>query len=330
MAMADAQCWKWIKIPVQNPPPDVYKLSYDKNACKIAWVGDYESNPTKVALYYFNGKDWDAAWRGTPDVGNPYWVYRQSAGSFFDDKLNTLVLFGIVQSNYPFAIGTAAFKYIPGKGFVAISDLAPFGIPPDQENLLLGYAISYDSIKQRAILACVWFNSWDQETVEFDGSTFFYIHNSHYTCPVGWAGYDSNIGNTILYGVPAYDGNPPNYETDTLEYDGSRWTEMNQPICENPSNCLNESDMAFVPEMNGLITITATASATPQGGTWLYKNHKWEKLQVENQIVTQLESSMAYDPNTDSVVLNTYIFSTPNIETWVLRKAGHCRPVSRP
>lgn len=220
--------------------------------------------------------------------------------------------------------GTAAFKYVPGQGFIIISDVGQFA------PVNYFYAISYDTIRNRAVLTCAYFEGgYVTGTVEFDGSTFYIIDNTQNKCPDGIAGFDEGTGKTVVYGNPSPTNNTSSYIYDTYEYDGSAWTEMYQPLCPDYS-CYPFGSMAFIPELNCLATIYGIYDPSYNDGTLLYKNHKWQSLYVENQLVTSEIYIWTYDYKLKSLVLIAPNASLNSLETWELRMSNHCRPVSRP
>jgi hypothetical protein len=315
---AGAECWTWKKMATQtNSYADV--LVYDKSANKLAAL--WGLGTQSAMLSYFDGTDWELIWAGIPNTGNPNYNYWFTYGFYFDDTLNALVLFGDINISGTFSGGTAAFKYIPGQGFVICSELAPIGTASSYFE-----SVTYDSIRKRAVIIGVNDRSGRLFFAEFDGTQFYIIVTPNNLS--GILTFDENIGKVVLYGC--CEPSCPHGYNSTCEYDGNSWSIIyDQGIpCSADAFCIPVA-MTYSPDLLGVVAI---GQSNHESRTWLLRQSKWSRINVAQEISILLSPVLGHDASTNTTICvgDFYQNGEDVSQTFKLYQGGHCRPLSKP
>ncbi len=191
-------------------------------------------------------------------------------------------------------------------------------LPPQRD-----YAnLAFDPVSQKAVLFGG--NGLDgqlNDTWTWDGSTWTRVQPANSPPPREGAVmvYDGARGNVVLFG--GYDGN--NLLGDTWIWDGANWTQRfpaNSPPPRRRASAayVGGQDVAviFGGNVNSPANLTAGSYAND---TWAWDGTNWTNLLSPLAPTPRFSASMAYDPNSGTIVLfGGEDYLTPNLnDTWL-------------
>jgi hypothetical protein len=328
--------WAWVEqevapIPWANDYDLATFMVFDQSDDKLTLI-TFDFQTTIVQVWKFTAPEWIMVWEGIPDIGDisPWYYFSYLANIYFDENLNSIVLWGFCMG-YQFEMGYhALFKYIPGQGFTRIT--SHIAIDSIYVASYPHFSITFDVKRRRAVFVggfTKWMDGQYQFiTVEYDGSTLYYIPNNPDPPEAvaafadGSCGYDPSIERVVFYGRQ-----DTSWPLETWEYDGQRW----KLIATNEGPRLNYPPigMIYVADHSGLLALPNDWGAIE---SWVYRLRKWHKSTVNGQFEGRVHGLLAYDKNRRVAVfyggLDEFVkFSN---RMWELRCTKHCKPVSKP
>ncbi len=223
----DGVDWTYV-TPDPYYPPDLggHNMEYDPSSQTTVLYGGVESSCMSTDTYLWDGQTW-SCYNLSP---NPGQVSRHCMAYFADH--DGIVLYGGRKWDGP--------AYFNDKMWVfrdqTWNELTPPVVPGPRSSATM----VYDSIRGRLMLfggVSADYNDppyqeWEDETWEYDGSTWYQVFPDHH--PPGLWGFgmafDSCRGVAVLFGGCAENG----YYDKTWEYDGVDWTRI-EPATTNPA-----------------------------------------------------------------------------------------------
>jgi len=330
--------WAWVEQEVAPVPWDYTAfpmfMAYDKSDQKLTLVINDESLRT-VQVWKFSPPQWIKVWEGIPEIGeiSSQYYFRYVPNIYFDDNLNSLVIWGYCPG-YRFETGChALFKYLPGEGFIRITDCMP--IPYVYDESYPNFSMTFDTKRRRAVFVGGFRMYLDGAlryvTVEYDGSSLFYVPNKaeppdDVLFASGTSGYDPDSNRVVFFGRRSHE-----YPLETWEYDGQMWTLV--PTATGPPAPSSSSPvigMVYVPELGGLLA-KANDWGAPNG-TWIYAGGHWRALSVHGEFENRVLGLMCFEGTKQAPVFYGGLdvdadFVNDMLE---LHCTNHCKPVSKP
>ena len=324
--------WAWVEQEVAPVPWDYTAfpmfMAYDKSDQKLTLVINDEDSGI-VQVWKFTAPEWIKMWEGIPNLGevSSSYAFRTVYTLYYDENLGALVLWGHCPG-YQFETHCEAlFKFVPGEGFEKTTTCISAHISEMSYPVM---SSTFDTFRKRAVFTgpITSYVTGQQRTVtvEFDGSSIYYIPNSDdpWWDPyfaIGTTGFDPISNRVVFYGR-CLDTEP----LETWEYDGQIWTLV--PTAQNPPTYHPIIGMSFEPDLRGLLALSNDLGLID---SWIYRNRQWEKLTIDGQFEGTLNALLAFDS-----AHGTPVFYGGNNENgfvnrmWALQCAAHCKPVSKP
>jgi hypothetical protein len=330
--------WAWVERMVAPVPWDYTAfpmfMAYDKSDQKLTLVINDESSHT-VRVWKFSPPQWIKVWEGTPDVGDisSQYYFRYVPNMYFDDNLNSLVIWGYCPG-YKFETGChALFKYRPGEGFVRITECMPLSTVYSET--YPNFSITFDAQRRRAVFVGGFVMYLDGSsrfvTIEYDGSILYYIRNNpeppeDILFAVGTSGYDPCSNRVVFYGKRR-----TGYPLETWEYDGQTWTLV--PTASGPpatSASPPVIGMLYIPELGGLLAKPNDWGVS--NVSWIYSGGHWRALQIEDEFANRVMGLMCYDRTEQAPVFYGGLDVHGDFinEMLKLQCMKHCKPLTKP
>lgn len=216
---------------------------------------------------------------------------RGGFGFAYDEQRNRIVLFGGTCAGYACA-DTWEFD---GDSWIQINTNTPGGREDVQ--------MVYDSNRQRVVLfgGHIWADGYYSDTWEYDGNAWSEITTAN--VPLSRSNqamaFDPVRNKVVMFGGWRNSQQGNNVLSDTWEYDGTNWTQI-QTLTSPPPNA--GARMVYFPPLNKMLLI-ARSPGNSYDETWAYDGQDWALLNTSIKISNRYDFHLAFDPSLGQVIL---------------------------